>query len=88
MNTQFLLLAQYGATAIVPVEDICRDYFRHLKPPQFIRNVNEGNIALPLTRIDGSAKTAMGVHVNDLAAWIDARAEAARKECRQMNGRG
>ncbi len=30
MNTVFLLMAQYGARAVIPVEDVCRDYFPHL----------------------------------------------------------
>jgi hypothetical protein len=37
-------------------------------------------------RIESSQKAALGVHINDLAAWIDARTEAARKECRQLTG--
>ena len=31
-------------------------------------------------------KAARGVHLVDLARWIDQRAEAARKECRQLCG--
>ena len=34
MNTAFLLMAQYGGKAIVPIEDVCRDYFSHLKSNQ------------------------------------------------------
>jgi hypothetical protein len=30
-------------------------------------------------------KAAKGVHIADLAAYLDERAEAARKECRQLN---
>ena len=29
-NTAFLLMAQYGGAAIIPLEVVCRDYFRHL----------------------------------------------------------
>ena len=32
MNTSFLLMAQYGGKAIIPIEDVYRDYFPHLKP--------------------------------------------------------
>jgi len=86
MNTAFLLMAQYGGRAIIPVEDVCRDYFSHLVPEKFIRKVSLGEIAIPLVRMEGSQKSAKGVHLTDLAAYIDERTEAARKECRQLNG--
>ncbi|CAM2167848.1 MULTISPECIES: pyocin activator PrtN family protein [Burkholderia cepacia complex] len=86
MNTVFILMAQYGATAVVPVERVCRDYFSHLTVPQFVRKVNAGEIALPLVRMEGSLKSAKGVHVDDLAKWIDARRAAAVKECDQLCG--
>ncbi|WP_175785134.1 pyocin activator PrtN family protein [Burkholderia ambifaria] len=86
MNTVFILMAQYGATAVVPVERVCRDYFSHLTVPQFVRKVNAGEIALPLVRMEGSLKSAKGVHVDDLAKWIDDRRAAAVKECDQLCG--
>ncbi|MDN7744677.1 pyocin activator PrtN family protein [Burkholderia multivorans] len=86
MNTVFILMAQYGATAVVPVERVCRDYFSHLTPEQLVRKVSLGEIALPLVRIEGSKKSAKGVHVEDLAKWIDARRAAAVKECDQLCG--
>lgn len=87
MNTTFLLLAQYGARAIVPLEEVCRDYFRHLTPQQLMRRAMTGEIDLPITRIDTSQKSARGVHVLDLAEWIDRRRDAARKENDQLQGR-
>ncbi|MBR7973050.1 pyocin activator PrtN family protein [Burkholderia vietnamiensis] len=87
MKTVFILLAQYDARAIVPIELICRDYFSHLTPVQLVRKVSLGEIALPLVRIEGSKKSAKGVHVEDLAKWIDERRAAALKECEQLCGR-
>ena len=29
MKTSFLLMAQYDGLALIPVEWVCRDYFRH-----------------------------------------------------------
>ncbi|KVF38038.1 pyocin activator PrtN family protein [Burkholderia vietnamiensis] len=84
MNTVFLLMAQYGATAVVPVELVCRDYFSHLTPEQLVRKVSLGEIALPLVRIEGSKKSAKGVHIQDLANYIDERRAAALKECEQL----
>lgn len=42
MNTMFLLMAQYEGTAIVPLETVCRDYFRHMTPEQMARKAVRG----------------------------------------------
>lgn len=86
MSTAFLLLAQYGGGAVIPISLVCRDYFSHLTPEKLVRKISAGEIALPLVRIEASQKAAKGVHLVDLARWIDDRAEAARKECRQLCG--
>jgi hypothetical protein len=80
MNTAFLLIAQYGGRAIIPIEDVCRDYFSHLKPTKLVQKISAGEIAIPLVRIEPSQKCAKGVHLTDLAKYLDARVEAARKE--------
>lgn len=87
MNTLFLLMARHDGRAVIPAEEVCRDYFSHLTPVQFLRKVTEGKIDLPVMLIEPSQKAARGVHVADLAKWIDARREAARKECDQIHGR-
>lgn len=86
MTTIFLLLAQYGATAVVPIGIVARDYFPHLSAEKLLRKISLGEIRLPVVRIEGSNKSAKGVHVNDLAAYIDARRAAAQKECEQLCG--
>ncbi len=84
MNTAFLLMAQYDGLAIVPVEKVCADYFPHLRPDQFLRKVGAGEIKLPLVRAETSQKSAKGVHLQDLADYLDGRRDAARKELEQM----
>jgi hypothetical protein len=84
--TAFLLMAQYNGKAVIGVKELCRDYFPHLDPAKFIRKVGAGNIAIPMIRMEASQKAAKGVHINDLAGYIDRQAEAARKECRQLAG--
>ena len=84
MKTSFLLMAQYDGLAVIPVEWVCRDYFRHLTVEKFLRKVLVGEISLPIVRIELSQKSAKGVHVNDLAAYLDKQADAARKECEQL----
>lgn len=79
MQTSFLLLAQYGGRAIIPVAEVCRDYFTHLTPEKFVRKVDAGEIPIPLVRMERSQKAARGVHLNDLAGYLDMqRAEAVK----------
>ncbi len=87
MNTAFLLMAQYDGRAVIPVDLVCRDYFSHMTPVQFCRKVTDGDIDLPVVRIETSQKAARGVHLHDLAKWIDDRRAAAQKECDQLQGR-
>jgi hypothetical protein len=89
MNTQYLLMAQYNAQSVVPVEIVVRDYFPHLSPIKFIRKASMGEIDIPMIRIEGAnQKAAKGIHLVDLAAYIDKRREAAVKEARQLAGVG
>lgn len=87
MNTAFLLMAQYNGAAVIPLDLVCRDYFCHLTPQQLARKATEGDIDIPIVRIETSQKATRGVHLNDLAKWIDDRTAAARKECDQLQGR-
>ena len=88
MNTAFLLMAQYNALAVIPVEAVVRDYFPHLTVQSFLRKVALAEIRIPLVRMDPqSQKGAKGVHLNDLVQYIDARRAAAAKELEQMTNR-
>lgn len=84
MKTVFLLMAQYDAQAVVPIEAVCRDYFAPLTVPTLMRKISAGEIRLPLVRMEISQKGAKGVHVEDLAKYIDDRRAAAVKECEQL----
>lgn len=86
MNTAFLLMAQYDGMAVIPLEAVCRDYFSHLTPTQLIHKADRGEVKLPLVRVEASKKAARGVHINDLANWIDARREAACREHEKIAG--
>lgn len=87
MNTAFLLMAQYNGMAIIPLATVVRDYFPHLTADSFLRKANMGEISLPIVRIDsGTQKTAKGVHLTDLAKYIDDRRAAAVKEAKQLAG--
>lgn len=84
INTAFLLMAQYEGMAVIPLETVRRDYFSHLTLDHLIRKISLGEIDLPLVRIENSQKAAKGVALSDLATYLDARIEAARKENRQI----
>lgn len=84
MNTAFLLMAQYNGAAIIPIERVCADYFSHLSPEKLQRKVLVGEINLPIVRMERSQKTARGVHLADLARYIDYRREEALEELRKL----
>ena len=84
MKTAFLLMAQYDGIAVIPVEWVCRDYFRHLTVEKFLRKVLAGEISIPVVRMEGSQKAAKGIHVADLSSYLDKQTEAARRECEQL----
>jgi len=87
MNTAFLLMAQYEAKAVIPLALVVKDYFPHLTTENFVRKVALGDIKIPLVRIEpGSQKCAKGVHLTDLAQYLDDRRAAAVKEAKQLAG--
>ena len=77
-------MAAYDDLVVIRFEIVCRDYFRHLTPEKLTRKVLAGDINLPIVRIEGSQKAAKGVRINDLAAYVERQAEAARRECEQL----
>lgn len=87
MDTQFLLLARYNGQPVLPLDVVCQDFFSHLSPPKLLLKVDKGEIALPVVRMESSQKSAKGVHISDLAKWIDERRAVAQRECRALTGR-
>jgi hypothetical protein len=86
LNTAFLLMAQYHGKAIIPLEDVRRDFFSHLTLPKMLRKLGAGGIALPVLRIENSQKSAKGVHLQDLADYLDKRRAEAIKETKALCG--
>jgi hypothetical protein len=87
MDTAFLLMAMYSGRPIIPAQDVARDFFG-LSTEKFVRKVSAGDIALPLVRMEASQKCAKGVHIDDLAEYLDRRRAAAVKECELLQGSG
>ncbi len=84
--TLYLLMVQYSGRTVVPIDQVCRDFFGHLTVEKLLRKALRGDIALPIVRIETSQKAQRGVHLVDLANYIDKRRGAAVKECRQLSG--
>lgn len=79
MKTAFLLMAQYDGLAVIPLSRICADYFPHLSPEKLKLKIARGEIRLPLIAMERSQKSSRGVHLADLAEYIDARRAEAQK---------
>lgn len=87
MNTLFLLMAQYQGQAVIPLERVCEDYM-HLTVEKFKRKRLDGEIDIPVIRLGANTqKAALGIHLNDLANYIDRQREKASKEQNQLMGR-
>lgn len=84
MKSIFLLMAQYEGQTVLPLDRVCADFFAPLKLSTFTTKLNSGDIPIPITRLDTSQKGPRGIHVADLANYIDQRREAAQKEMRQL----
>jgi len=86
MNTAFLLMAQYDGAAIIPLEHVRRDYFSHLTVENLLRKVLLCHIKLPIVQMDASSqKSARGVHLLDLAAYIDKQRASALSDLQKLN---
>lgn len=84
MQTVMMMMAKYDAKAVVASEVVAKDWF-NLSVGKFHEKIRSGEIALPLVHMEeGSQKCAKGVHLLDLADYIDARRTVARKELKLM----
>ncbi|WP_122346923.1 pyocin activator PrtN family protein [Pseudomonas coronafaciens] len=87
MKTLFLLMAQYDGQAVISLDRVCADYM-HLTVEKFKRKRLDGEIDIPVVRLGAnSQKAALGIHLTDLAIYIDRQRAAAEKEQNQLMGR-
>ncbi|WP_321346408.1 pyocin activator PrtN family protein [Halopseudomonas oceani] len=87
MKTLFLLMAQYDGLSIIPLDRVCADYFSHLSVEKLQRKVMAAEIDLPIVRMEGSQKAAKGVHLQDLAQYLDNQRTKAVIENDKLQGR-
>jgi len=87
VNTLFLLMAQYEGQAVISLERVCKDYM-NLTVEKFKQKRLRGEIDIPIVRLGAeSQKAALGIHLRDLADYIDRQREKAAKEQNQLMGR-
>lgn len=79
-------MAQYQGAAVILLEQVRRDYFSHLTIENLLRKVLSRQIQLPIVQIDASSqKSACGVHLLDLAAYIDRQRASALGDLQKLN---
>lgn len=88
MKTAFILMAQYDGKAVVPLEQVCADYFGGMTEKAFLRKASAGEIGLPIVRMDKGQKAARGIPVSDLADYLDKQITDARRECEALRQTG
>lgn len=76
MNAFYILLGKYGHEVMIPSEIVARDWF-NIGKSKFHEKVGRGEIALPVMSMDDSQKSPRGVHILDLAEYLDKRRDAA-----------
>ncbi|UVL97979.1 pyocin activator PrtN family protein [Pseudomonas atacamensis] len=87
MNTLFLLMAQYSGQAVIPLSQVCTDYMG-LTVEKFKSKCLSGEIEIPITRLGAnSQKASLGIHIQDLAEYIDRQRTKAAEEQKKLFGR-
>ncbi|MGE8483660.1 MAG: pyocin activator PrtN family protein [Pseudomonas sp.] len=84
MNTLFLLMAQYEGRAVISLDRVCADYM-NLTVQKFKEKQLAGEIDIPIVRLGArSQKAGLGIHLQDLADYIDRQREKATLEQAQL----
>lgn len=87
MNTLFLLMAQYNGQAVIPLDRVCADYM-NLTVEKFKQKQLKGEIDIPITRLGADTqKASLGLHIQDLADYIDRQRARATQEQARLLGR-
>ena len=78
MKTVLLLMVQFEKT-VIPLEEICEDYFGCQKHTA-IQKAKSGNLPVPAFKCSDSQKSTWMVHIEDLANMVDLQREQAHKD--------
>lgn len=86
MNTLFLLMAQYNGQAVIPLNRVCSDYM-NLTVEKFKQKQMAGEIKIPIVRLGAeSQKAGLGIHLKDLAEYIDRQRQSALNDLNKLIG--
>ncbi|SFB54296.1 Pyocin activator protein PrtN [Pseudomonas simiae] len=86
MNTLFLLMAQYDGQAVIPLNRVCTDYM-NLTVEKFKQKQMTGEIKIPIVRLGAeSQKAGLGIHLKDLAEYIDCQRQSAVNDLNKLIG--
>jgi len=84
MKTLDILIQKYNSP-FIDMETLQRDVFSHLSLDTVMRRARDQALGLPVTRADRSQKSALSVHVEDLAEYLDGRRLVAQTEFKALN---
>ncbi len=83
IDMAFLLAARYKKPAIF-LEDVILDFMPHLTIDAANRRANKQTLPFPVFRSD-SGKSPWLVNISDLAAYLESRRDAAKRDWTAMN---
>jgi hypothetical protein len=79
-------MAQYDGKAIIPLDRVCSDYMNLTVGKFKIKQLN-GEIKIPVVRLGAeSQKASLGIHLIDLAEYIDKQRAKALFDQRKLLG--
>ena len=84
MNTEFALMAVFDGPT-VSLDRICVDYLG-LSRQEAMRQAAQGELPLPVFRLNKSQKAPYVIHVGDLAKLIDKAREQAEETWKRCQG--
>jgi hypothetical protein len=77
-------MAQYNGNVVIPLKTVCEDYMQ-LTVEKFKYKSLSGEIDIPIIRLGANTqKAALGVHIKDLAEYIDKQREKAHLEHKKL----
>jgi len=73
-------------TPLLPLEVVRTNFFPHLSADSFNRRARANDLGFPVISAERSQKSAMFVHIDDLAAYLENRRAVARREHAMLVG--
>jgi hypothetical protein len=80
MNSTLKRLETQFNAPLLPIETVRVNFFPHLSEDTFNRRARANDLGFPIVRTDRSQKSAMFVHVEDLAEYLESRRTVAARE--------